>query len=145
MNETVNVPASPSPTGFLWFFRNGDSWSAPQINNGLPYLPSISNQMLRNFLWFCRNPIGNFMGFVIGVEGYDYSVTGPAPVMLTTLYDATPPRFGWKWSIIKCGWSRLPFVSYSGKTFLWYLGWRPASGGFGFKFNIHFAMNGGLN
>jgi hypothetical protein len=94
-------------------------------------------QWLRNFFRFCRNPIGNFMGFVIGVEGYDYSVTGPKDdVMLTTLYDAVPPRYGFKWSVISLGWFRLPFVSHSGRTFLWYLGWRPASGGFGFKFNI---------
>jgi hypothetical protein len=132
MIETVSVPATPYPTGFLWFFRNGDSWSAPAYNNGVPYLPTISNQALRNFLWFCRNPIGNFMGFVIGFEGTNYTVTGPAPVLLTTLYDAN--QYGWKWSVIN-GWA--PFVSYSGKRVLWYLGWRPASGGFGFKFNLH--------
>jgi len=132
--ETVSVAATPRPTGFLWFFRNGDSWSAPAINNGAPYLPSISNPWLRNFLWFCRNPVGNFMGFVIGFEGTPYSVTGPAPVLLTTLYDAAPPAYGWKWSVIN-GWA--PFVSYSGRWCLWYLGWRPASGGFGAKFNLH--------
>jgi hypothetical protein len=134
MIETVDVPATPYPTGFLWFFRNGDSWHAPAINNGAPYLLGIGNQALRDFLWFCRNPIGNFMGFVVGFEGRGYTVSGPAPVMLTTLYDATPPAYGWKWSVIN-GWA--PFVSYSGRRVLWYLGWRPASGGLGFKFNIH--------
>ena len=138
MIETIVVPATLRPTGFLWFFRNGDNWSAPVINNGTPYLPGIRAQWLRNFLWFCRNPLGNFMGFIVGVEGYGYGVTGPkGDVMLTTLYDAVPPRYGFNWSIIRIGWVRLPFVSYSGKTFLWYLGWRPASGGLGFKFNIH--------
>lgn len=135
MIEKIAVPATPKPTGFLWFFRNGDSWHAPDINNGAPYLPGITPQIMRDFLWFCRNPIGNFMGFVVGFEGSGYTVSGPAPVMLTTLYDAVPPQYGFKWSIIN-GWA--PFVSYSGKTFLWYLGWRPASGGLGFKFNIHF-------
>ncbi len=136
--ETVRVPATPYPTGFLWFFRNGDSWHAPEINQAndgpQPYLPGITWQPLRDFLWFCRNPIGNFMGFVVGFEGTDYTVTGPAPVLLTTLYDATPRQYGWKWCVIN-GWA--PFVSYSGRKVLWYLGWRPASGGFGFKFNIH--------
>ncbi len=136
MIETVSVKASPYPTGFLWFFRNGDSWSAPEINNGLPYLPDRP-QWWRNLCWAARNPAGNLMGFVLGCEGFDYTVTGPAPVMLTTLYDDTPPRFGWKWSIIKCGWFYLPFVSYSGTAVLWYLGWRPYSGGLGFKFNLH--------
>ncbi len=134
MIETVVVPATPRPTGFLWFFRNGNTWSAPETNNGLPYLPDVNVQWLRNFYWFCRNPLGNLMGFVIGFEGSGYTVRGPAPVMLTTLYDANPPQYGWKWSIIN-GWA--PFVSYSGGRVLWYLGWRPASGGFGAKFNIH--------
>ncbi len=134
MIETVTVEATPYPTGFLWWFRNGDSWHAPEINNGVPYLPNIHSSILRDFLWFCRNPIGNFMGFVIGFEGLGYVVKGPAPVMLTTLYDANPPQYGFKWSIIN-GWA--PFISYSGKRFLWYSGWRPASGGFGSKFNIH--------
>lgn len=134
MIETVSVPATSRPTGLLWWLRNGDSWHAPAINNGAPYQPGITWQPLRDFLWFCRNPIGNFMGFVIGFEGTNYVVRGPAPVMLTTLYDAVPPAYGWKWSVIN-GWA--PFVSYSGKRCLWYLGWRPYSGGFGFKFNIH--------
>lgn len=135
MNETIIVPPTPYPTGFLWWLRNGDSWQAPEINNGLPYIPEVKNQWMRNIYWFIRNPIGNFMGFVIGFEGKGYSVTGPkGDVMLTTLYDAKPPRYGWNWSVIN-GWA--PFVSYSGKRILFYLGWRPASGGFGFKFNIH--------
>jgi hypothetical protein len=36
---------------------------------------------------------------------------------------------------IETGWA--PFVAYGDKHVLWYLGWRPASGGFGFKFNLH--------
>ena len=132
--ETIRVPPTPYPTGFLWFLRNGDSWSAPEINNGNPYLPGINSRCIRNFMWFCRNPVGNLMGFVLGFEGTGYEVKGPAPVLLTTWYDSVPPQYGWKWSLIN-GWA--PFVSYSGKRFLWYLGWRPASGGLGMKFNIH--------
>jgi hypothetical protein len=134
MLETVTVPPQPYPTGLLWWFRNGDSWHAPLINNGVPYLPTISNQFIRDFFWFCRNPIGNFMGFVIGFAGTGYTATGPAPVMLTTWYDAVPPQYGFKWAFLNL-WA--PFVSYSGKYVLWYLGWRPYSGGFGFKFNLH--------
>lgn len=132
--ETIQVAPVPYPTGFLWWLRNGDSWHAPEINNGQPYLPNITSSFLRDIVWYCRNPIGNFMGFIIGFEGRGYSVTGPAPVMLTTYYDATPPGYGFKWSIIN-GWA--PFISYSGTKVLWYLGWRPYSGGFGAKFNIH--------
>jgi hypothetical protein len=68
MIETVSVLA-PFPTGFLWFFRNGNSWSAPEINNGAPYLPTIKPNGCAISFWFCRNPIANFMGFVVGVEG----------------------------------------------------------------------------
>ena len=137
MIEHIAMKATPRPTGFLWWLRNGDSWSAPAINNGMPYLPNIKFSWLRNFLWFCRNPIGNFMGFVVGVEGHDYVAIGPAPVLLTTYYDATPPGYGWKWAVLRCGWLFLPFVSYSGPRVLFYLGWRPYSGGLGLKFNIH--------
>jgi hypothetical protein len=132
----IEVKSSPKPTGSFWWFRNGDNWHAPEYNNGEIYLPNVRQKWLRDFYWFCRNPIGNFMGFVIGVEGYDYKVYGPYG-LLTTRYDETPHGYGWCWTFIHVGWFWLPFVSYSGKRFLWYIGWRPASGGFGIKFNIH--------
>src|SRR6266566_866125 len=59
MIETKVVPPTPYPTGFLWWFRNGDSWSAPEINNGQPYLPGTP-QWQKNIYWAFRNPIGNF-------------------------------------------------------------------------------------
>ncbi len=130
MIETVHVGATPRPTGFMWWFRNGDSWHAPIINNGLEYLPNVKNQFLRDFYWFCRNPIGNFMGFIVGFEGKGYTVRGPAPVLATTPRDEKPERYGWKWCVIN-GWA--PFVAYNSKRIETYLGWRPASGGLGFK------------
>lgn len=69
------------------------------------------------------------MGFVIGFEGSGYTVTGPAPVMATTPRDESPPRTGWKYCVIN-GWA--PFIAYNGAV-EFYFGWRPASGGFGFK------------
>lgn len=139
MIETIRVTPTAYPTGFMWWFRNGDSWHAPVINNGLPYLPTIHNQGLRDFFWFWRNPIGNFMGFVIGFEGRGYVVAGEAPVMLTTGRDGNPQILGWRSCTIN-GWA--PYVSFWGPV--WYLpksykvefyfGWRPASGGFGLKF-----------
>lgn len=139
MIETVTIPPTPYPTGFLWWFRNGDSWHAPVINNGQPYLPGVDNTFVRDFFWFCRNPIGNFMGFVIGFEGMGYTVRGPAPVTLTTGRDGNPQILGWRWCIIN-GWA--PYVSYWGPVWWlpkaysveFYYGWRPASGGFGLKF-----------
>lgn len=129
--ETTKVKAEPYPTGFLWFLRNGDSWHAPEINNGSPYLPNIKNQFIRDFFWLCRNPIGNFMGFVIGLEGFDRTVWGPAPVLLTTGRDARPPILGWRWCVTNYV---FPYVSYWGGRVEFYLGWRSSSGGFGFKF-----------
>lgn len=128
--ETVIQPPTPRPTGFLWWFRNGDSWHAPEINNGKTYLPNTRNQALRDFYWFCRNPLGNLMGFVLGFEGRGYTVTGTSPVLATTPRDEHPERYGWKWSVIN-GWA--PFVAYNSKRIESYLGWRPSSGGIGFK------------
>jgi hypothetical protein len=129
-------PAQPWPVGWFWWLRNGDSWSAPDINNGAPYLPGRP-QWWRQVCWIFRNPIGNFVGFIVGVGGYDYTAIGPVPVDLTTWYDAVPPQYGWKWSVLQCGWLYLPFISYSGKRVLWYFGWRAYSGGLGFKLNFH--------
>lgn len=133
MNETVTIAPTPYPTkGWFWWLRTGDTWTAPLVNNGAPYLPDTTNQFLRNFYWFCRNPAGNFVGFVIGFEGTGFTVSGPAPVLLTTLRDAVPEQTGWKWSVIN-GWA--PFISYNGIV-EFYVGWRAASGGLGLKLNF---------
>lgn len=149
----------------LWWLVGPNGWTAPAINNGQPYLPDVTSPFARNFYWFCRNPLMNFVGFIMGVEDRNYTVTGPAPVLLTTLRDATPPQTGWKWSVIFAPVSvgalvvaalatalafvwwpvalvaafaalkivgPLPFIAYNGAV-EFYLGWRPASGGFGFK------------
>jgi hypothetical protein len=118
----------------LWWLVGPDGWNAPDVNNGVPYLPGVTNVWLRRFYWFvCRNPLMNFVGFVIGVEDRNYSVTGSAPVLLTTGRDGHPQQFGWRWAIISTKWLRLPYVSYWGGRVEFYLGWRPASGGFGLK------------
>lgn len=118
----------------LWWLVGPDGWNAPDINNGQPYLPGVTNVWLRRFYWFvCRNPLMNFVGFVIGIEDRNYYATGTAPVMRTTGRDCVPPQNGWRWAILKTGWLRFPFVSYYNGTVEFYLGWRPASGGFGLK------------
>lgn len=142
MLETLLVKATPYPTGWFWWFRNGDNWHAPIDNNGAPYLPDVKAQWLRDFYWACRNPIGNFVGFIIGFEGCGYTVSGDAPVLLTTGRDGNPQIFGWRTCKIN-GWA--PYASFWGSvwwlpknyTVEFYLGWRPASGGFGFKFIPH--------
>lgn len=140
LNETVTITgrvAKPwsKKLNPIWWLMNGETWTAPLENNGEPYNSQVTNQFLRDFYWWCRNPCANFVGFVIGIEDRNYTVTGPAPVMETTLRDVG--RTGWKWAVLRTGLVFLPFVSYAGSVVEFYLGWRPYSGGFGWKLVFH--------
>jgi hypothetical protein len=121
----------------IWMLQStGDdtmSWTAPTINNGAPYLPTVQNQFLRNVLWWLRNPAGNFVGYIIGLDGTNYTVTGSDNVLATTGRDCTPPVIGWRYALLKTKLMYYPFVSYYNGKVEFYLGWRPASGGFGAK------------
>lgn len=128
--ESISLAKKLNP---LWWLVGPDGWTAPTINNGTPYLPDVHNQLLRNFYWFCRNPLMNFVGFVIGIEDRDYYATGTAPVMRTTGRDCDPPQLGWRWAVLHTKWFYFPFISYFGGSIEFYLGWRPSSGGFGLK------------
>lgn len=122
----------------LWWLVGPDGWSVPEVNNGAPYLPGVTNIWLRRFYWFiCRNPLMNFVGFVIGVEDRNYTVSGSPQALLTTGRDGTPPILGWRYAFIELKYIRLPYVNYFNGKVEFYLGWRPASGGFGLKFVIH--------
>lgn len=134
MIETVEVKAEQAPdkSHWYWWLMSGNDYTAPLINNGQPYRPGVTNQTLRNILWWLRNPIGNFVGHVIGVQGRDRKVTGPAPVLAVTYADTVPPQRGWKWAITRTGWLVLPFISYYGVC-EFYIGWRPHDGAMGFK------------
>lgn len=68
----------------LWWLVGPDGWTVPDINNGEPYLPEVTNIWLRRFYWFfCRNPLMNFVGFVLGVEDRNVTVYGSQDVMVT--------------------------------------------------------------
>lgn len=114
-----------------WWAMSGETFTAPLVNNGAPYIPEVKAQWLRNLYWFFRNPFGNFVGYVIGVGGVNYTVTGTAPALATTGRDCG--QEGWRFAVIN--WKvPLPFVSYwKAGVIEFYLGWRPASGGFGLK------------
>jgi len=176
MTDRVAVPLSKKINP-LWWLQGPNGWDVPSMNNGEPYLPDVTNVWLRRFYWFiCRNPLMNFVGFVVGVEDKNYSVTGSSPVLRTTGRDCEPQQLGWRWAITMLPFSPtacmatvlltlaawflsawmwwpalcvalrmlgpLPYISYWGP--LWrssryvefYLGWRPASGGFGLKFVV---------
>jgi hypothetical protein len=137
MTDRVLIPWTKK-TNPLWWLVGPDGWEVPEINNGEPYLPEVKNIWLRRFYWFfCRNPMMNFVGFVIGVEDRNYTVTGTAPVLRTTGRDCDPQQFGFRWAVLKVGkWVRLPYVSYWNGKVEFYLGWRPHSGGFGLKFVV---------
>jgi hypothetical protein len=135
--EEVFSPAEPLPPqaqNWAWWFQTGDGgWDAPEYNNGAPYWPEMKVQWIRNITWFFRNPLGNFVGYGLGLAGIDRTIKGTAPVMATTGRDERPPRLGWKWAVTN---GKYPYVSYWGGRIEMYLGWRPAGGGFGAKFTI---------
>lgn len=86
----------------IWWLHGPDGWEVPEANNGQPYLPEVKNIWLRRFYWFfARNPLMNFVGFVIGVEDHNYSVTGTAPVLRTTGRDTEPQQIGWRTAVIR--------------------------------------------
>ncbi len=135
--ELAHVEAEPPvrKDRWYWWLMSGDDYTAPAINNGEPYLPGWENQTLRNVMWWLRNPAGNLMGRVLGVQGRERWVWGKTPVLKVTPADEDPPRRGWKWSITyrsPDGWFGLPFVGYYGLC-EFYLGWRPNDGALGLK------------
>lgn len=99
----------------VWWFMNDDETSTDFVFK------------------YIRNPLSNFCDYVIGVCDRNYTVRGTDPVELTAWNDVG--QLGWKWSVISLGWLRLPFVSYSGKRVLWYVGWQYG-GNFGVKWNL---------
>lgn len=126
---------APKRDKWYWWLMTGDGWTAPETNNGQPYLPNIKTQWVRNLNWWFRNPAGNLVGWVLGLSAHDRWVKGTLQVMATTPADETPPRKGWKWSItyLKEGaFFGFPFVGYYGVC-EFYFGWRPYDGALGFK------------
>jgi hypothetical protein len=166
MRDRVAHPIT-SKLNPIWWLHGPDGWEVPTVNNGLPYLPDVKNIWLRRFYWFfCRNPLMNFVGFVLGVEDNNYRAIGPAPVLRTTSRDEEPPTHRLKWAVLIPQFSvgalamtivfglatllhwffwvplvfaalkvtgPLPYVSYYNGKVEFYSGWRPHSGGFGFK------------
>lgn len=129
MIETVEVTGR---TPVSWTKKINPWWWLWNDLDQIPdqwYMPG-ANYYWRQTCWWFRNHCANFVGFVIGVNDRNYSISGTVPVRDGSLADTG--AFGWKWSVIRFGWVRLPFISYAGTHVVWYLGWR-FSGGFGIK------------
>ncbi|KAF0178267.1 MAG: hypothetical protein FD161_2014 [Limisphaerales bacterium] len=105
----------------LWWLGNADDPVPPDW-----YRPG---SRCRNALWQLRNPLHNFTFHVIGIADKCFTRTGKFP-------DAVfAPDGGWNWAVARYGWLRLPFVSYNGERWRFYLGWRER-GNFGGKINF---------
>lgn len=105
----------------IWWFGNLDDPMPPDW-----YRPGSG---CRNVLWQLRNPLHNFTFYVIGIADKPFTRTGKFP-------DAVfAPDGGWNWAVAKHKWVRLPFVSYNGERWRFYLGWRER-GNFGGKVNF---------
>ncbi len=77
--------------------------------------------------WWVRNPLHNFMWYVVGFADKD-----------STRYDVNDSdQPGWNkaWSIVEGGSFKYPFYLYQGKKVVFYIGWR-SRGHFGIKLNL---------
>ena len=105
----------------IWWFGNVDDPEPPDW-----YRPGSAN---RRWLWQLRNPLHNFTFYVFGIADKPFTRTGKFP-------DAVfAPDGGWNWAVTKHKWVRLPFISFNGERWRFYLGWRER-GNFGGKVNF---------
>jgi hypothetical protein len=119
-----------------WYWKLNALWWFGNVEGLDPSYAPAWPVWKRKLFWFFRNFMFNFFRFVVGVEDRDLMVTGPAPVFVSVWLEA-PPSKGFKWSVIRTGWyPPLPFISYTGKHVLWFIGWLPSGGRLGAKFNF---------
>lgn len=114
----------------IWWFGNHEEPVAPSW-----YHPDRTPNWWRQLSWYLRNPLQNFSRYVVGVNDRNYWIYGSHPVDATTVTDAYPDRYGWKWSVIHIGIFLLPFVSFENRYIKAYFGWQHW-GFFGGKFNL---------
>jgi hypothetical protein len=99
----------------IWWFLNQDDPKPP------PDKWKDKPQWMRYLLWYIRNPLHNFTFYVIGMADKLYNRQPNRVFNIAAPYH--------KWNVI------LPFISYKGKRFSWYIGWRE-KGNFGIKFSL---------
>lgn len=106
----------------VWWLKNRDDPRPPDW-----YKPKDKH---RNLKWSFRNPMHNFMFYVIGVADKKFARSGRFPDRVSD------PRGGWDFEATRYKFIWLPFVSYHRTKFDFYLGWRDR-GNFGVKFNVN--------
>jgi hypothetical protein len=102
----------------IWWFGNDTEQSADEA----PWYHPEWSRARRYFYWnFLRNPLQNFRCFMIGVQDRNYVVTGRYPVLTVQRDDLVSREYGFQCSVI---WLLVPrpFISYSGKYVVWYVG-----------------------
>lgn len=102
--------------GILWsIFGNDDDPIPP------PWYLTTWPEFVRYLGWyFVRNPLHNFCFYLIGMKRRQH---------LVHWNHVFNPNGGF--NII------MPFISYYGKKYAFYIGWRPSQGVFGLKFIRH--------
>ena len=106
-------------TTFPWYKKINPLWwvgnaldPVDKLNpDGTPKHPTIGAGKplwIRKILWAIRNPLSNFMKYVIGFEDRP-EIVNPGKMW---------PIDGQKWNIV------MPFIAYRGKKYEWYIGWR---------------------
>lgn len=98
----------------LWAIFGNDDDPYPPIW----FMPN-KPQWLRTVMWYIRNPLHNFFWHVIGFKD--------KPLDYTQIWNTKQ-----KWNLV------LPFFSYRGKRWEFYIGWRPDSKAFGIAFRRHY-------
>jgi hypothetical protein len=122
--HSVIYPPHPLTKPVRWYNRLNPIWWFGNRNEPEPpdwYRP---NGSFRTLTWYCRNPMANFTWYVIGVADKETVRAGKYPDRITR------PGGGWNFAVTKWKWLRFPFVAYSHKSFVFYLGWRER-GNFG--------------
>ena len=122
----------------IWWFGNDGEQQVTDADAQWyhPEWPEWRRKLYWNYF---RNPLQNFRAYVIGVVGSDFETFvvygNPDP---TVIQRNDVGELGWQVTYLKMKDGRvLPFASYSGKRIVFYAGWQPSRGFFGFKFNIH--------
>jgi hypothetical protein len=109
----------------VWWFMNDDEQTVDQADWYHREWPYWRRWLYWNVF---RNPLQNFRAYVLGASDKNYWVCGREPVMTVQRNDLVPPEYGYQSCVLYGGELWLPrlFLSYSGKSFVWYVGHQPS-------------------